>query len=387
MSIIIICVRKANLNTSVKPIFKEMMKKTILIFSMIALILGSCEKSSINIEKENYDNAYLKHNSYVTSGTKSEISGVPELSVAKNGVAQTELMGRVFCSQESFDLIAGQTIPAGIVIISNDQNNLLVTYQAENGWKIKEVHLYAGTMEDLPVNPQNIPVPGHFPINESFNPLVEQVTYEIPLQDLGECFIVAAHAVVVKDCREETAWGKGTLSFESELGIKRWGWLISTCQQKCEGEELVIALKSYVVDPEQCNAEKCEPIWWAVSNGTGTTDNCLGIGFNKFRTDDPSVHVYDLIRYGDPSTVEGKITLSVTRENDITYLNVLVDLANDDLALSKTYLYAGTEKGLQSYFYKYNGSDCYMFYNWFFQEDDISNVHAFSISLGEINEK
>jgi hypothetical protein len=364
-----------------------MMKKLVLLIGVIATILVSCEKGMINFDNQGPGVPVLKHNSYVTNVTKSEITGIPELVVTKNGVTQAGLMGRVFCKQESYDLIAGQTMPAGKIIVSNDQESLFISYQAESGWKIKEIHLYVGSLENLPVNKNNIPVPGQFPINESFNPLVEQVTYEIPLNGLGDCSIVAAHAVVVKDGKEETAWGKGTLSFESDLGINRWGWLISTCSEKCEGEELVIALKSYVVDPESCSAEKCEPVWWAVSNGTGTTETCLGIGFNKFRTDDPETHVYDLIKYGNQETVEGTITLNVLQEENGSFINVLIDLSNDELALSKTYLYIGTEKGLESYFYQYDGKDCYAFYNWFFQEDEISNVHAFSIPLVDINEK
>ncbi len=363
------------------------MKKITFLFAIVLIIAESCEKGTVNIEQENQAVGNLKHNSYITSGTKSEINGTPELVVTKNGIVQSDLMGSVYCKQESYDLIAGQTIPAGILVISNDQENLLVTYQAENGWKIKEIHLFVGSKEDLPVNPSNVPVPGQFPIKESFNPLVEYVTYEIPLKALNECVIVAAHAVVVKDGKEETAWGKGSLSFESELGIKRWGWLINTCPEKCDGTVLVMALKSYVVDPEKCTSESCDPVWWAVSNGTGTTENCLGIGFNKFRTDDPETHVYDLIKFGNQETVEGTITLNIVQEENGSFINVLIDLANDELALSKTYLYIGTQKGLESYFYKYDGLDCYMFYNWFFKEDEISNVHAFSIPLEDINEK
>ena len=121
--------------------------------------------------------------------------------------------------------MAGQNISAGWIIVSNDKDNLYVTYQSDNGWSIKEIHLYVGTIENIPSNNQKVPVPGQFPIKETFSPTVEMVTYEIPLKELTECPVIVAHAVVVKEEQEETAWGKGEQSFENAFGIKRWGWM------------------------------------------------------------------------------------------------------------------------------------------------------------------
>jgi hypothetical protein len=156
-------------------------------------------------------------------------------------------LARLLCKEASFDLIAGQNIFAGNVIVSNDNKNLYVTYQSEEGWKIKEIHLYAGTFENIPVNNHNVPVPGQFQIKESFDPVVGMVTYEIPLANLPECPHILAHAVVVREEQEETAWGKGTNSFEDAFDVSRWGWVINFCPEECDGKELVIALKAYVV--------------------------------------------------------------------------------------------------------------------------------------------
>lgn len=357
------------------------MKKTALLFVSIILVLSSCEKGQIN-EKLNYDAAFLKHNTYVTESIKAGSSEMPDYVVSKNGVFQEELAGRVFCQQSAFDLIAGQSILAGAISVSNDEENLYITYKTDDGWRIKEIHLYAGPLDLLPVNAHNVPVPGEFPIKESFDPTVDNVTYEIPLALLEECFYIAAHAVVVKDGQTETAWGKGELSFEESLGISRWGWLINSCPEKCEGKELVVALKSYVVNKGA--TEESTPIWWVVSNGIGTEETCLGIGFNKFMTDDAGVHVYNLIKWGNPSDIAGTVSVSVTGEGGVNFINVVIELNDPDLELYKSYLYVGTEEGLDDYYYKYKGKDCYTFYNWFFQEDAIEPVHSFSIPIGDI---
>ena len=363
------------------------MKKLTLFFASMLVILGSCEKGQVSVEKAEYDMAYLKHNTYITSNVKSGASDIPELVVIKNGFTQEELMGRVFCKQESFDLIAGQTINAGSVIISNDNGNLLVTFQSTDGWMIKEVHLYAGTFEMLPVNPSNVPVPGSFPIKEYFNPTVDMVTYEIPLESLPDCPYIAAHAVVIRDNQEETAWGKGDLSFESTLNINRWGWLIQDCPEKCEDEELVIALKSYVVNPDSYEAGNTDPLFWVVSNGTGTSENCLGIGFNKFKTNETEELNYNLIKWGNPDAVAGTIKVWITENEGVKYINVKVELNDPELALSKSYLYVGTEEGLENYYYKYKGKDCFMYYNWFFKENEMGDIHEFTIPISDINEK
>ncbi len=361
------------------------MKKLTLIFTSILILLGSCEKGPVNGFDPNM--ARMRHNTYVTNEIKSGSSQMPEIIVSKNGVAQTQLTGKVFCQQVAYDLIAGQTIPAGSISVSNDDVNLYITYKSEFGWKIKEIHLYAGTSAGLPVNLHNVPVPGQFPIKETFDPTVEMVTYEIPIDALEDCFIIAAHAVVVRDGQEETAWGKGDLSFENELGISRWGWLINYCPERCEGKELVVALKSYVVNPDLVAQGNNEPVFWVVSNGIGTSDNCLGIGFNKFQTDDTEKHVYNLIKWGNPDDVKGTLSLWVSSEEGIQFINVEVKLTDVNLAFSISHLYVGTEEGLENYYYKYKGKDCFMFYNWFFQNSSISATHNFKIKLTDINEK
>jgi hypothetical protein len=358
---------------------------SLLVFLMI--ILSSCEKGVLNEDKGFNGMTAINHNSYVLLNSKLDPAGMPDLTIAKNGVVQEELVSRMFCKEISFELVAGQTIPAGNVIVSNDLENLYVTFKSANGWRIKEIHLFAGSFENIPLNNADVPVPGQFPINESFNTAIEIVTYEIPLAELPECPYILAHAVVVKDNQEETAWGKGETSFEEEFGIKRWGWVINFCAEECEGKDIVIGLKSYVVDPKTYNPQDGSHLWWVVTKGPGSLDNCLALGFNTFNTSQTGSTVFDLIKWGDLNAKSGTMTVFTTMENNIKYLNVVIDLDDDNLSFSKSYLYVGSKNGLETYHYTYLEKDCYKFYEWFYQNDEINNPKQFKIALTDIKNK
>ncbi|MNU99594.1 hypothetical protein D3C71_897360 [compost metagenome] len=132
-------------------------------------------------------------------------------------------------------LFAGQTINVGTLSITNDANNIHVTYQLTNGWYLGEVHLYVGPLSQMPVNSQNVPIPGHFPINETFGAGVQTISYTIPLAGLPPCYIIAAHASVYRLASDgsvaqtETAWGFGN-PFQN---TDRWGWTVPYCTQTC----------------------------------------------------------------------------------------------------------------------------------------------------------
>lgn len=118
------------------------------------------------------------------------------------------------CEPEVVNLIAGQHINVGTVEVTNNANTVSITYTTTGDWMISEAHLYAGTQEGLPVNKKGNPQVGHFPIQGTFNPMVQTITYEVPLSELDACFIIAAHAVVVKVVDghivdRQTAWGEG----------------------------------------------------------------------------------------------------------------------------------------------------------------------------------
>lgn len=113
-------------------------------------------------------------------------------------------------------LYAGQNIPVGTLSITNDAEVLTVTYKTTDGWMIAETHLdVAGSLSEIPKNKPGNPVPGQFTYNDSYDPSVTEVSYELPLEwEIGDLLVVAAHAVVERVVngevvQEETAWSAG----------------------------------------------------------------------------------------------------------------------------------------------------------------------------------
>ena len=119
------------------------------------------------------------------------------------------------CATYTVDLMTPQDINVGTVTVENDAETLFVTYTTTDGWMMKCSHLYVGSLENTPTNGPGNPVAGHFPLHQCYDPMVNTATYEIPLNTLDSCFIVAAQAEVsqVVDGNivdSQTAWGDGT---------------------------------------------------------------------------------------------------------------------------------------------------------------------------------
>ncbi len=128
---------------------------------------------------------------------------------------------QVICEPDTMDLIAGQTIVAGVVTIINDGTTLFVTIETQDGWSLTESHLDFGDLIDgFPTNKKGNPKVGHFDFQESHALVTTEFTYEFLLADLGidllaeEPIPIAIHTVVVKVeadeiVAEETAWKQG----------------------------------------------------------------------------------------------------------------------------------------------------------------------------------
>jgi hypothetical protein len=149
-----------------------------------------------------------------------------------------------YCKQEceecvyetvAVDLIAGKSHPVGSLEITNDEAFLSVSYLTSNDWFIDKTHLYVGSLDELPINNGNNPVIGHFPYKEDQGPGVNIYTTTIPIDELPDCYVVAAHAEVYKMVggiivKEEGAWGFGI----EYPGSSRWWWFNEYCTQICE---------------------------------------------------------------------------------------------------------------------------------------------------------
>ena len=132
-------------------------------------------------------------------------------------------------------LLAGQHINVGTLTISNDKENLYVTYTVSGNWWLSETHLYVGSKDNLPLNGGGNPKIGHFPYHGDHE-LVKTYPFTIPLDQLDECFVISAHAVVIKKengevTASETAFGEG--KEENVFPGNRWGWYIDYCQEVC----------------------------------------------------------------------------------------------------------------------------------------------------------
>ncbi len=118
------------------------------------------------------------------------------------------------------ELVAGQPIPDAVIVgevcIEVQGDDLRVTFQAADGWKLAETQLaVASSLDDIPrAGETGIPVVGRFPHRTAHAPTVPAFTYVMPLADLGvspgDEVIVAAHAGLANSAGiEEGGWGRG----------------------------------------------------------------------------------------------------------------------------------------------------------------------------------
>lgn len=134
------------------------------------------------------------------------------------------------------NLINGQYNTIGSVTVVNDATNLYVTYSTQSStWFLTQLHLYVGDANGLPKNWGGNPVVGAYPYSYTFcAPYGKTYTFSIPLANLPNCFVVSAHAAVVKKygsniCSSSTAWGQGT-----RFGGSSWGMYFNVCKQSCQ---------------------------------------------------------------------------------------------------------------------------------------------------------
>ena len=118
------------------------------------------------------------------------------------------------------ELVAGQPVPDAVIVgevcIEVQGDDLRVTFQAADGWKLAETQLaVASSLDDIPrAGETGIPVVGRFPHRTAHAPTVPAFTYVMLLADLGvsrgDEVIVAAHAGLANSAGiEEGGWGRG----------------------------------------------------------------------------------------------------------------------------------------------------------------------------------
>lgn len=189
------------------------MRKRILPMLLLAATLGifSCEKSQTEPQSPAAQG---------TSTTAGGLSGRVDDSTSN-------------CPPTSVMLVAGQTIDAGQVTVTNDASFIYVTYASANGYVISQTHLYVGPCDQIPVNNPGNPMPGQFPYKATHNN-VTTYTYQVPISALegSNCGCIAAHCVVKKlngagtVVDQQTGWGNGV---RINLTGGNWGMKFDYC--------------------------------------------------------------------------------------------------------------------------------------------------------------
>ncbi len=132
---------------------------------------------------------------------------------------------------------AGQTIDVGTVTATNDTQNLYVTYNLKEGWYLTETHVWAGSIDQLPVNNSDNPVIGSFTYHGYHDSTISTYKYTIPLCSLpasGEYYI-SAHGVVVKKVNGAVVQKETMFGYGIDYAGKRWGWYFPYCNTGCSG--------------------------------------------------------------------------------------------------------------------------------------------------------
>lgn len=141
--------------------------------------------------------------------------------------------------ETTVDLLAGQNVDVGDVVISDDGTDLTVTYTTVEGWAMTETHLAVGdTVADVPQTKSGNPKVGQFADSTYHDPAVTEYTYTVPIPAgvTGDDVVVAAHAVVVEvdtttlDVVSDTSWnvtafnGASVTPYAAELAWVHPAW-------------------------------------------------------------------------------------------------------------------------------------------------------------------
>lgn len=143
-----------------------------------------------------------------------------------------------------FDLLAGKTIDAGDVCFAVSGDRLNVTYNTEGDWRLSEVHLWSGDVEDAyPMARNGNPKIGNFPYSSGDISGSSSYSFSLPLGSIQSFFDVSnldahcgesntiyamAHAAVERVdgsgnvLQSETGWSDG------EGAVEKGSWATRT---------------------------------------------------------------------------------------------------------------------------------------------------------------
>ena len=207
------------------------MKKLLFSTLFICAVVGffACQKT---------DSTPLKTTVQTTPGTQETTPAQQTQQYVILPDGEGPVRGRIDeCLPVEVTLLAGQTMNAGTITVTNDAEYVYVTYATTNGWVLSATHLYVGDCALIPVNNPGNPIPGQFPYTGTHANLTSY-TYQIPLSQIpaGSCGCIAAHAVVKQYganntlIQTQTGWGEGV---RINLTGGNWGMKFDYCS--CTG--------------------------------------------------------------------------------------------------------------------------------------------------------
>lgn len=120
-------------------------------------------------------------------------------------------------AEQIHNLVAGGDQVVGNVTVTNDGENISVTYTTTDGWLLNETHLHIATSYDgIPQTKKENPIPGQFEYSEEHE-CITTITYVVPLDGLSGEVYIAAHAAV-QLAGVDLITGEPTIEYESAWG-------------------------------------------------------------------------------------------------------------------------------------------------------------------------
>ena len=131
----------------------------------------------------------------------------------------------------TFDLIGGQDIDTGDVMIWHNTETLYIKYTTDGDWWLSETHVFVGDdIDDVPTTgKKNNPKIGHFPYSMDHDPMVQEYIYEFDLVDdlgfeNGDTLFIMTHAVVFRVVDDEVVQGETAWSGDEDFPSQRWAY-------------------------------------------------------------------------------------------------------------------------------------------------------------------
>lgn len=137
-----------------------------------------------------------------------------------------------------YNIYADETNKIGVLKVTNDQQNLNITFTTIGNWFYGKTFLYVGTLDKMPIKKSKEPETDKFTCKKSHSPKVHSYTYTISLSSLPSTFIIAAYSEAHRMVngyvvQTEETWSKGK-KYNKFPHCSHWGWYTTYTVQECE---------------------------------------------------------------------------------------------------------------------------------------------------------